>query len=252
MTMKLANKVAIVTGAGRNIGEDMSKLFASEGAAVAVVDLDRARGEKVVADIVASGGRAKCFVCDVGKEADIVKCVKDVVAAFGQIDILVNNAAISDNKNMFDLTTEEWNRVLAVTLTSPFLFGKYTAKEMIARGKGGNIVNVSSTSGYYGRNRATAYTAAKGGVVNLTRSMAIQLAPHNIRVNAVVPNKIGSPVGKDEMDLSRPIANLVGRPGMPMDVARAALFLVSDDSDFIVATALFVDGGCSSLMPGSS
>ena len=252
MTMKLANKVAIITGAGRNIGEDMSKLFASEGAAVAVVDLDRARGEKVVADIVASGGRAKSFICDVGKEADIAKCVKDVVAAFGQIDILVNNAAISDNKNMFDLTTEEWNRVLAVTLTSPFLFGKFAAKEMIAHGKGGNIVNVSSTSGYYGRNRATAYTAAKGGVVNLTRSMAIQLAPHNIRVNAVVPNKIGSPVGKDEMDLSRPIANLVGRPGVPMDVARAALFLVSDDSDFIVATALFVDGGCSSLMPGSS
>src|SRR5438874_13194102 len=88
------------------------------------------------------------------------------------------------------ITTEEWNRVLAITLTAPFLLGKYVAKEMITRGKGGRIVNVSSTSGYYGRDKATAYTAAKGGVVNLTRSMAIQLAPHNIRVNAVVPNKI--------------------------------------------------------------
>jgi NAD(P)-dependent dehydrogenase (short-subunit alcohol dehydrogenase family) len=250
--MKLANKVAIVTGAGRNIGEDTSKLFASEGATVAVVDLDRARGQKVAADIVAAGGKAKSFICDVGKEEDIVNCVKDIMAAFGQIDILINNAAISDNKNMFDLSTEEWNRVLAITLTSPFLFSKHVAKEMIARRNGGSIVNVSSTSGYYGRDRAIAYTAAKGGVVNLTKSMAIQLAPHNIRVNAVVPNKIGSPVGKDEFDPTRPVRNLVGRAGVPMDLARAALFLVSDDSDFIVATALFVDGGCTALMPGNA
>jgi NAD(P)-dependent dehydrogenase (short-subunit alcohol dehydrogenase family) len=249
--MKLANKVAIVTGAGRNIGEDTSKLFANEGATIAVVDLDRARGQKVAADIVAAGGKAKSFICDVGKEEDIVNCVKDVMAAFGQIDILINNAAISDNKNMFDLSTEEWNRVLAITLTSPFLFSKHVAKEMIARGNGGSIVNVSSTSGYYGRDRAIAYTAAKGGVVNLTKSIAIQLAPHNIRVNAVVPNKIGSPVGKNELDPTRPVRNLVGRAGVPMDLARAALFLVSDDSDFIVATALFVDGGCTALMPGN-
>src|SRR5712671_5388057 len=252
LQMKLAHKVAIITGAGRNIGEDTSKLFAREGAAVAVVDLDPGRGAKVAADIVAAGGIARSFVCDVGKEDDIVKCVNDVMVAFGQIDILVNNAAISDNKNMFDITTEEWNRVLAITLTAPFLFGKYVAKEMIACGKGGRIVNVSSTSGYYGRDRATAYTAAKGGVVNLTKSMAIQLAPHNIRVNAVVPNKIGSPVGKDEFDPTRPVLNLAGRPGVPMDLARAALFLVSDDSDFIVATALFVDGGCTAIMPGNA
>ena len=250
--MKLANKVAVVTGAGRNIGEDTSKLFASEGATIAVVDLDRARGQKVAADIVAAGGKAKSFICDVGKEEDIINCVNDVMAAFGRIDILINNAAISDNKNMFDLSTEDWNRVLAITLTAPFLFSKHVAKAMIARGNGGNIVNVSSTSGYYGRDRAIAYTAAKGGVVKSTKSMAIQLAPHNIRVNAVVPNKIGSPVGKDEFDPTRPVRNLVGRAGVPMDLARAALFLVSDDSDFIVATALFVDGGCTALMPGNA
>ena len=247
--MKLANKVAIITGAGRNIGEDTARLFASEGAAVAVVDLDRGRGEKVASEISAAGGKAKSVVCDVGQEEDIVACVKDVMAAFGHIDILVNNAAISDNKTLFDLSTEEWNCVLAITLTAPFLFSKYVAKEMIARGQGGRIVNVSSTSGYYGRERAIAYTAAKGGVVNLTKSLAIQLAPHHIRVNAVVPNKIGSPVGKDEFDPSRPVRNLVGRAGVPMDLARAALFLVSDDADFIVATALFVDGGCTALMP---
>jgi NAD(P)-dependent dehydrogenase (short-subunit alcohol dehydrogenase family) len=250
--MKLANKVAIITGAGRNIGEDTAKLFASEGAAIAVVDLDPGRGQKVAADIISTGGKAKSFVCDVGQEADIVSCVKDVMAAFGQIDILINNAAISDNKTLFDLSIEDWNRVLAITLTAPFLFSKYVAKEMIARGQGGRIVNVSSTSGYYGRDRAIAYTAAKGGVVNLTKSLAIQLAPHKIRVNAVVPNKIGSPVGRDEFNPARPVHNLVGRAGVPMDLARAALFLVSDDSDFIVAAALFVDGGCTALMPGNA
>jgi NAD(P)-dependent dehydrogenase (short-subunit alcohol dehydrogenase family) len=250
--MKLANRVAIVTGAGRNIGEEVCKVLASEGAAVAVVDLDKGRGDKVAADIVKAGGKARGFVCDVGKEDDIIKCVADVVAEFGKVDILVNNAAISDNKTMFDISTEDWNRVLAVTLTSPFLFSKYAAKSMIDKGIPGAIVNVSSTSGYYGRDRAIAYTAAKGGVVNLTKSLAIQLAPHKIRVNAVVPNKIGSPVGKDEFDPTRPVVNLAGRPGLPIDLAKAVLFLVSNDSEFIVGAQLFVDGGCTTLMPGNA
>ena len=250
--MKLQGQVAIVTGAGRNIGEDTAKLFAAEGATIAVVDLDKGRAEKVAGEIVAAGGKARGFVCDVGKEDDIKRCVSDVVAAFGKIDILVNNAAVSDNKNMFDITTEEWNRVLAITLTSPFIFSREVARVMIDKKTRGKIVNVSSTSGYYGRDRAIAYTAAKGGVVNLTRSLAIQLAPHNIRVNAVVPNKIGSPVGKDTFDPTRPVLNLVGRPGVPMDLARAALFLASDDSEFIVAASLFVDGGCTALMPGNA
>jgi len=250
--MKLANQVAIITGAGRNIGEDTAKLFAKEGASVAVVDLDKGRGDKVAAEINAAGGRAKAFVCDVAREDDIIKCVNDVVATFGRLDILVNNAAISDNKNMFDITTEEWNRVLAITLTAPFLFSKHAAKAMIAAGNGGKIVLVSSTSGYYGRDRAIAYTSAKGGVINLSRSLSVQLAPHRIRVNSVVPNKIGSPVGKEEFDPTRPVINLAGRPGLPIDLARAVLFLVSDESEFIVGAELFVDGGCSVLMPGNS
>ena len=250
--MKLSGKVAIVTGAGRNIGEEICKLLAADGATIAVVDLDKARGDKVAADIVASGSKAKGFVCDVGKEDDIVKCVNDVKAEFGRVDILVNNAAISDNKTMFDITTEEWNRVLAVTLTSPFLFTKHVAKAMIDGKHGGAIVNVSSTSGYFGRDRAIAYTAAKGGVVNLTKSQSIQLAKYGIRVNAVVPNKIGSPVGKDEFDPTRPVVNLAGRPGVPLDLARAVRFLVSEDAEFIVGTALFVDGGCTTMMPGNA
>jgi NAD(P)-dependent dehydrogenase (short-subunit alcohol dehydrogenase family) len=247
---RLENQVAIITGAGRNIGEEAAKLFASEGAAVAVVDMDRARADKVSATIVAAGGRARSFICDVSQEPQIVDTVGAVAREWGRLDILINNVAISDNKHVFDITKEDWDRVIAVCLTAPMLFSKYVAKEMIAGGRGGKIVNVSSTSGHYGRPRAIAYTAAKAGVINLTRSLAIQLAEHNIRVNCVVPNKIGSPVGKDEFNPNRKVVNLRNRPGEPIDLARAMLFLASDDSDFITGTELFVDGGCAAMMPG--
>jgi len=248
--MRLANQVAIVTGAGRNIGEETAKLFAQEGAAVAVVDMDRARADKVAGAINAAGGKAKAYVCDVSDENQIIATVDAVAADFGRLDILINNVAISDNKHLFDITKAEWDRVFAVCLTAPMLFSKYAAKAMIAAKHGGKIVNVSSTSGHYGRGRAIAYTSAKAGVINLTRSLAIQLAPYDIRVNCVVPNKIGSPVGKDEFNPDRKVLNLRNRPGEPIDLARAMLFLVSDESDFIAGTELFVDGGCAAMMPG--
>jgi NAD(P)-dependent dehydrogenase (short-subunit alcohol dehydrogenase family) len=250
--MKLAGKVAIVTGAGRNIGEETAKLFAREGAKVAVVDLDRGRGEKVAADIISSGGVARAFVADVSQEQQVEALIRNVTAAFSRIDILINNVAISDNKNMLDITKAEWDRVIGVTLTGPFLMSQHVARAMVAQKTGGAIVNVGSTSGYFGRPRAIAYTAAKGGVRNLTRSMAIQLAPHDIRVMSLVPNKIGSPVGKDTFNPDRPVRNLRrNRPGVPEDVARALLFLVSEDADFITGSELFVDGGVTAIMPGS-
>src|SRR5215472_1895921 len=231
--MKLSNQVAIVTGAGRNIGEEISKALAAEGAKVAVVDLDKGRSERVASEIVKAGGEAAAFVADVAVEADIAGAVATIVRRWGRIDILINNAAISDNKNILDITKEQWDRVIAVKLTGPFLMSQHAARQMVAQGSGGRIVNVGSTSGFYGRSRAIAYTAAKGGVANLTRSMAVQLAPHKIRVNGVVPNKIGSPVGKDEFDPTR-----------------AVLFLVSEESDFIAGEMLFVDGGVSAMMVG--
>lgn len=249
--MKLKDQVAIVTGAGRNIGEDTCKLLASEGAKIAVIDMDQARGENVAAEITRAGGQAIAVVANIAVESDIKAMVKRIVEAWGRIDILVNNAAISDNKTILDISKEEWDRVLAVTLTGPFLVSKYVAAQMVAQGSGGNIVNIGSTSGFRGRVRAIAYTAAKGGVANLTRSMAVQLAPYNIRVNGIIPNKIGSPVGKDEFDPTRPVVNLRKRAGLPMDIARAVLFLVSADSDFIVGDLLFVDGGAMVTMEGS-
>jgi NAD(P)-dependent dehydrogenase (short-subunit alcohol dehydrogenase family) len=245
--MKLRDQVAIVTGAGRNIGEEIAKLFALEGARVAVVDMDAGRGGRVAAEIKQAGGEAKPFVADVSRASAVVELVRAVVARFGRIDILVNNVAISDNKHIFDITEEEWDRVLAVTLKSQFLMGKHVAQQMAAQGAGGRIVNIGSTSGFMGRSRAIAYSAAKGGVANLTRAMAAQLAPHKIRVNAIVPNKIGSPVGKDAFDPTRPVPNMPKRPGEPKEAAKAVLFLVSDDSSFVYGANLFVDGGVSAM-----
>lgn len=250
--MKLDGQVAIITGAGRNIGEETAMLLASEGARIAVVDMDKERGDQVAMQIKEAGGDAMGFVANIGSEADMRQLVQDVVKRWGKIDILVNNAAISDNKNILDITKEEWDKVIAVTLTGPFLLSKYVAMQMVEQGTAGKIVNVGSTSGFYGRKRAIAYAAAKGGVTTLTRAMAVQLAPYNIRVNGVVPNKIGSPVGKSEFDPERLVVNLRGRPGVPLDLARAVLFLVSDDSDFVVGDMLFVDGGVTAMMVGQA
>lgn len=253
--MRLQGKVAIITGGGRNIGEETARLFAQQGASVAIVDLDQKSGETVARSINESGKVAKAFVADVSDEAQVKQLIANVATIFGRVDVLVNNVAISDNKDMLDISLEQWNRVLAVTLTSPFIMGREFARQIISQNKngeakGGVILNVGSTSGYYGRPRAVAYTAAKGGVVNLTRSMAIQLAPHNIRVCLAVPNKIGSPVGKSEFDDARSVVNLrMNRAGVPADMAKALLFLASDDADFITGTALFVDGGVTAIMP---
>jgi 3-oxoacyl-[acyl-carrier protein] reductase len=171
--MKLAGQVAIVTGAGRNIGAEVAKLFSAEGATVAVFEMDRPRGQRTVDALAAAGGKAALFLADVSKGADVAAAVQAVVEQFGRIDILVNNVAISDNKHIFDITEEEWDRVLSVTLKSQFLMAQAVGRQMASQESGGRIVNVGSTSGFRGRKRAIAYSAAKGGVVNLTRAMAV-------------------------------------------------------------------------------
>jgi NAD(P)-dependent dehydrogenase (short-subunit alcohol dehydrogenase family) len=241
--MKLAGKTAIVTGAGRNIGEEIAKLFALEGGKVAVVDIDEGRANAVADGIKAAGGEAAAVVCDVSDTADIAKMVAATVDALGGIDILVNNVAISDNKDIFELSEDDWRKTIDVTLSSPFYVTKQVAKWMVDNGRGGRIVNIGSTSGFKGRPTAIAYTAAKGGVFNLTQSMAVQLAPYGIIVNQVSPNMTGSPVGQEIFDRNRKVNNLVGRPGEPGEQAKAVLFLASDDASFIAGANLFVDGG---------
>lgn len=243
--MKLKDQVAIITGAGRNIGEATAKLFAAEGAKICVADMDPGRGERVVVELKKEGREAIYSKCDVSNASDIKAMVKQTVDAFGGIDILVNNAAITDHETIFSITEEEFDKVIAVTLKGPFLVAKHVAEQMVKQGRGGKIVNVASTSGLSGRTDAIAYMAAKGGVLNLSRGMAVQLSPYNIRVNCVTPNRSGSPVGQDEGAEGREFKNLAGRLGTPEDQARAILFLASDDSGFVWGENLICDGGVS-------
>lgn len=247
--MRLKDKVAIVTGAGRNIGEQTAILFAAEGARVAVVDLDEMRGRRTTETINRSRDGAAVYIrANVADEDAVKAMIAATVEAFGRIDILVNNVAISDNLTIRECSKADFDRTIAVTLTSQFLTCKWVGEQMIAQGDGGVIVNIGSTSGFQGRETAIAYAAAKGGVANLMRAVAVQLAPYKIRVNSVVPNKIGSPVGQEEFDPTRPVPNLVGRAGEPLELAKAVLFLASDDSAFVYGENLVVDGGFSAMM----
>jgi NAD(P)-dependent dehydrogenase (short-subunit alcohol dehydrogenase family) len=242
--MKLFGQVAIITGAGRNIGKAMAKLFASEGAKIAVAEVHEGRGQAVVDEINQAGYEAMLVLGDVAKSSDVQAMVEGIVAKFGGIDILVNNAALTDHATILDSAEEEFDKVIAVSLKGPYLVTKYVAQQMIKQGRGGKIVNFGSTSGMVGRPDGIAYAAAKAGVINMTRAMAVQLAPYKIRVNCVVPNRSGSPVGyDDDVAGSRTFQNLAGRLGTADDQAKAALFLVSDDSEFIIGHALLVDGG---------
>jgi NAD(P)-dependent dehydrogenase (short-subunit alcohol dehydrogenase family) len=242
--MKLKGQVAIITGAGRNIGKAMAKLFASQGAKIAVAEMHQGRGQAVVDEITSAGGEAMVVLCDVSNSRDVQGMVKQVVAKFGAIDILVNNAALTDHATILDSAEEEFDKVIAVSLKGPYLVSKYVAQQMKQQGRGGKILNFGSTSGLVGRHDGIAYAAAKAGVINMTRALAVQLAPYKIRVNCVVPNRSGSPVGyDDDVTGSRTFQNLAGRLGTADDQAKAALFLVSDDSEFIIGHALLVDGG---------
>ena len=248
--MKLEGQVAIVTGAGRNIGERIAEVLAEDGARIAVVDLDPHRAGQTTRRLVQAGHEAEPFVADVSDSNAVQTLVAAVVAQFGRIDILVNNVAISDNRHILEITEAEWDDTIRVTLKAPFLMAKHVAHHMVDNGISGKIVNIGSTSGYRGRGSACAYSAAKGGVANLTRSLAFQLAPHGIRVNSVSPNRTGSPVGVQEVDPDRYFKNLVNRPGVPDDTAQVVAFLCSDGASFICGENIFADGGVMAMEAG--
>jgi NAD(P)-dependent dehydrogenase (short-subunit alcohol dehydrogenase family) len=244
--MTMSGKVVVVTGGGRNVGKAVAFEFARRGASVAIAEANAETGSAVAKEVAETATvEATSHLCDVSNSSDVQHMVGAVIERFGRIDFLVNNVAISDHTPILDLDVHEWDRVLQVSLTSVFLCTKYVAKAMVAGGRGGVIINLGSTSGLRGRSEATAYPAAKGALPNLTRTMAIQLSPYNIRANIVIPNRVGSPVGKsDELDAPpRKVKNLLGRPASPEDIAKAIAFLCSDDASFITGTELLVDGG---------
>lgn len=244
VVLRLENRIAIVTGAGRNVGEGIARAFVEEGARVGVVDVDEARAKSVVESINGSRPDAALAVkCDVTSSTQVEQMVAQVVQKWEAVNILVNNVGVVDRKNVLELEESDWDRVIAISLKSVFLCSKYAAKRMVERGQGGKIINIASTSGHRGRSDATAYPSAKGGVLNLTRSLAMQLAAFNIRVNSITPNRVKTVVGPGEKPRNWTVTNLVGRQCTPEDVARTAVFLASEDSDMITGADILVDGG---------
>ena len=241
----LEGKTAVVSGAGPNIGREIAGTLAANGASVVCLDLRREAAESAAREIVDRGYDAIPVAGDITKPEDMESLVAQAVAAYGRIDILVNNAAITNDAGLLDENIATFRKIVDVILAGTFNCTQHVARRMVEQGDGGAIVNVASTSGHRGKSGAVAYQSAKAGVLNFTRACAMELAPHNIRVNSLTPTQTGMPVGgkparpDDEIPKSVPR----GRWGKPRDQAQAVLFLVSDNADFITGADLPVDGG---------
>jgi NAD(P)-dependent dehydrogenase (short-subunit alcohol dehydrogenase family) len=250
--MKLKDRVAIITGATSGLGEAAARLFAEEGAKVAVSGRDESRGRKVAAAIAAAGGTALFVRADVRSAADCQRLVAETLRAFGgRLDILFNNAGVYYAHNAVDCTEEEWDATVDSSLKGAWLMSKYALPTMIAQGRG-VIIHQASGWGIQGGDLAVAYCAAKGGVVVMTKAMAIDHGKQGIRVNCLCPGDVETPMlavdarnrGLEYADYMKGAANRpLGRVGTPEELARAALFLASDDSSFMTGAALVVDGG---------
>ena len=249
--MKLSDKTALVTGAANGIGRAIAVLFAAEGASVVLVDKDEPHARETADAIIAAGGRAAVCVCDVSRQEGVDAALRTAVDAFGTVDILVNDAATQLNKPLLETSTAEFERVIATNLTSTFMFTRDVARLMIAQGKGGAILNFSSTFAVVGSPGYLAYHASKGGIASLTRAAAVALLPYGIRVNAVAPGTVETPGlhdgARDTSDLEQGLQSFLQlqplhRFGRPEEIARVALFLVSDDASFVVGAHWLADG----------
>lgn len=245
--LKLADKVAIITGGGSGIGRETAMLFAKEGAKVLVADWSAETGQETARMIEENGGDARFIKTDVSQKSDVDNMVQATLEEFGKIDILINNAGIAKYGKVDATDEETWDQVLAVNLKSVYLCSSSVIPEMRKIGKG-KIVNIASIAGLTGFSQLAAYCASKGGVINLTRQMSLDYAPEKINVNAIAPGVIETAMTKDMLadpEESRRMNNDTPytRLGLPNDIAQAALYLSSDDSDFVNGEILTVDGG---------
>jgi len=247
----LKDKVVIVTGGASGIGRATALLFSREGATVAIVDIDEPKGQAVVQSIVDSGGKAVFLRCDVTKTVECRSAVNRVLKEYGKISVLFNNVGIIRRASVVDTTEEEWDRVMDTNVKSVFIFSKYVIPVMTEAG-GGVIINTASGWGIMGGQKAASYCASKGAVVLLTKAMALDHGPQNIRVNCICPGDTETPllisearqlgIPREEF-LEEAKQRPLQRIGRPEEIANAVLFLASDAASYVTGTALVVDGG---------
>jgi 3-oxoacyl-[acyl-carrier protein] reductase len=244
--MRLADKVAIITGSGSGIGREMAERFATEGARVVVADVNAERATAVAAGLATRGSVAQAVTVDVTNPGQVEALIQDTLRHFGQLDILVNNAGVGLNKPFLTTTLEEWDRVVRVNLTGTFLCAQAAAREMVRQGSG-TIINVASISGQRGGQGRAAYGAAKAGVILLTKVMAVELAARGIHVNAIAPGPVDTEQSRHTHTASTRLAYHeripAGRYGERAEIVAAALFLASEESSFVAGHVLNVDGG---------
>ncbi|MGI6037174.1 MAG: SDR family NAD(P)-dependent oxidoreductase [Limnochordia bacterium] len=249
--VRLAEQVAIVTGATSGIGKGIACLFAQEGAKVAVVGRNQARGEEVVGEIKTNGGQAIFIAADVTQEEDVANLIAGVIKQWGQIDIVVNNAGAGTNGTVVDTDLATWRHVCDANLTSAYLVSHYALPHMLAR-QSGVILNVASGAGLKGMPRNAAYCASKAGLVGLTKAMAVDHTPHGVRVNVLCPGAVDTPLWRQsiaedpnpEQKLqSYYDSRLTPYLGSLDDMAQAALYLVSPEARYVTGAVLSVDGG---------
>jgi NAD(P)-dependent dehydrogenase (short-subunit alcohol dehydrogenase family) len=250
MYKDLKNKVAIVTGARRGMGRTHALKLAQEGVKVVVSDISEEDCQKVVDEIKKNKGEAMAVKCDVTKKEEVDNMVKATVDKWGKVDILVNNAGICQFKPFLELTEEDWDRTIDINLKGYFLCAQAVSKEM-AKQKSGRIINIASVaSGQVGIGMATLvhYCASKGGIIAITESLAVELAPFGIRVNAIAPGMIETPmidpVEQDPKLMEAMLAKIpIGRAGKPEEVSNLVLFLASDASSYMTGSTVVIDGG---------
>jgi NAD(P)-dependent dehydrogenase (short-subunit alcohol dehydrogenase family) len=253
--MRFEKKVVVVTGAGSGIGRACAVSFAAEGASVVIVDVNQAAADAVVEQIASAGGQAAAVLADVSKAADAQRIAQEAVARFGGIDCLVNNAGIQTYGTVVDTDEALWDRTLNINLKGVFLVSKYCVPEIAKRG-GGAVVNMGSVQGIRTQRNVVAYTATKGAILAMTRTMALDHAAQNIRVNAVAPGSVDTPMLRWAAGLFEPdnpealidewkTLHPLGRVARSDEIAQVVLFLASDQASFVTGATIVVDGGLS-------